>query len=350
LDVGFAVLWIGICVAIGIALVVLGRQRGRWVERLRRVGRRTSAVVVDYHYEHDADGDATPYPLVRFQVPEGRLVTAQADFGGSLVPEIGEHVEVLFDPDRPEEVHLDTGLSNQATALIGWVGWGIISIGALVAVAVLFISWPAAGIVAGSLGGVVLVVVAVRQRRAGPQPPAPAAQPSPGGQGTVPPGRQVASARSGSGSSHRRDAVAGVVLIVFMLAGVALLGFSGKSLMDDRRFLAKAAVATGVVVDTAMVVDQDDEVAYYPVVEFTTAREQVVRFEADEATPDPDQQLGAAVRILYDPVNPQDARLDTFMSRWGLSIVMGMLGLGFVAVPAFFFLLVVRQKQRQGSL
>jgi Protein of unknown function (DUF3592) len=349
LDVGFAVLWIGICVAIGIALVVLGRQRDRWVERLRRVGRRTSAVVVDYHYERDADGDATPYPLVRFQVSDGRLVTAQADSGGSLVPEIGEQVEVLFDPDRPEEVHLDTRLSNQATALIGWIGWGMIVVGALVAVAVLFIAWPAAGIVA-SLAGVVLAVVAVRQRRARPQPPAPAAQPSPGGQGTVPQGRQVAPARSGSGSSHRRDAVASVVLIVFMLAGVVLLGLSGKSLMDDRRFLAKAAVATGVVVDIARVVDQDDKVAYYPVVEFTTAREQVVRFEADEATSDPDRQLGASVRILYDPANPHDARLDTFMSRWGLSIVMGMLGLGFVAVPAFFFLLVVRRKQRQGSL
>ena len=123
-----------------------------------------------------------------------------------------------------------------------------------------------------------------------------------------------------------------------MLTGVVLLGLSGKSLMDDRRFLAKAAVATGVVVDIARVVDQDDEVAYYPVVEFTTAREQVVRFEADEATPDPDRQLGASVRILYDPANPQDARLDTFMSRWGLSIVMGTLGLGFVLIPAFAYL------------
>jgi hypothetical protein len=58
-------------------------------------------VVLRYEYKDDADGESTPYPLVQFQVPDGRSVTARTDVGGSFIPHIGEHVDVLFDPERP---------------------------------------------------------------------------------------------------------------------------------------------------------------------------------------------------------------------------------------------------------
>jgi hypothetical protein len=136
----------------------------------------------------------------------------------------------------------------------------------------------------------------------------------------------------------------GVFLIGWMLAGVVLLALGTKSLVDSRRFLAKAAVADGVVVDIARDVDLDNEVSFYPVIEFVTLREQVVRFKADEATPRPDQRMGEEVRILYDPANPQDARLDTFWSRWLESIVLGVIGLGFVVSGAFAYRLLRRRQ------
>jgi len=115
--------------------VVHGRLLRRKIERLRRVGRRTSAVVVDYEY----DGASTPFPLVQFQAPDGHLVTARTDFGGSFVPDIGEHVSVLYDPERPEEAHIDSKLSNQVNNLVGVIGWIMIVGPAIAAVTVLVI-------------------------------------------------------------------------------------------------------------------------------------------------------------------------------------------------------------------
>jgi hypothetical protein len=102
--------------------VVHERMTRREVTRLGRVGRRASAVVVDYEYRRDLDGDPVPYPLVRFHAPDGRLVTAKTDLGGSLGPAIGDHVDVLYDPQRPEEAHLDSELSDQVTRLAGRIG------------------------------------------------------------------------------------------------------------------------------------------------------------------------------------------------------------------------------------
>ena len=75
-------LFVGDWVAVRVAFVVYARLMDRKVERLRRFGRRTSAVVVDYEYRRDQDGDRVPYPLVRFEASDGRLVTARTDFGG----------------------------------------------------------------------------------------------------------------------------------------------------------------------------------------------------------------------------------------------------------------------------
>jgi hypothetical protein len=184
--VGFWFLFVGIWMAVGIAFVVHARQMDRKIERLRRYGRKTSAVVVDYEYKRDKDGDLVPYPLVRFQTPDGSLVTAQTDLGGSLVPAIGDHVDVLFDPNRPEEAHIDSRLSDRVNRLAGRIGWALIIVAGVVGVPFLLILSPMAGVVGLLLAGVILVVVvAVRQRRNGRQRHVPAARVRPWGQQVV---------------------------------------------------------------------------------------------------------------------------------------------------------------------
>ena len=175
--VGFWFLFVGVWVAVGVAFVVHARLMDRKVERLRRFGRRTSAVVVDHEYRRDQDGDPVPYPLVRFQTPDGRLVTARTDFGGSFVPAVGDHVDVLLDPDRPEEAHIDSRLSDRVNSLLGRIGWGLIIVAGVVGVPFLLILSPMAVVAGLSLAGVILaVVVAARQRRSGRQRHAPVAQ------------------------------------------------------------------------------------------------------------------------------------------------------------------------------
>jgi hypothetical protein len=138
-----------------------------------------------------------------------------------------------------------------------------------------------------------------------------------------------------------------VVLIVLMFAGAIALVVGGKALVDSRRFVATAVATNGVVVDVAGVVQRtqkrgpdgdwyyQDVTVFHPVVRFVTAGGREVRFQASEGSGDPFAYgVGDTIRVLYDPANPQAARLDTWSSRWGDSIGMVLTGLGLVVLGA----------------
>jgi hypothetical protein len=144
-----------------------------------------------------------------------------------------------------------------------------------------------------------------------------------------------------------------VVLIVLMLGGAIFLIAGVKTLVDSQRFLARAVAANGVVVDVAEVVEQvrrrgpgdnwyyQDATVFHPVVRFVTAREQDVRFQAREGSEDPSRYgVGDPIRVLYDPANPRNARLDTWVSRRGDSLTMLAIGIGLVVIGALGFWLL----------
>ena len=76
-----------------------------------------------------------------------------------------------------------------------------------------------------------------------------------------------------------------------MLFGVGIAGLGVKALMDNERFVAKAAVADGLVVSVKEVVERRqtgsginaqevEETQRYLVVRFTTVHGQTVQFQA----------------------------------------------------------------------
>jgi hypothetical protein len=134
-------------------------------------------------------------------------------------------------------------------------------------------------------------------------------------------------------------------LLVLLLGGAIGLVTGVKVLVDSRRFVAKAANASGVVVDVDEAVQQvrkrgsgdnwyyEDVTVFYPVIRFVTARGQAVEFRAGEGSSDPFAHgVGDPIRVLYDPANPQAARLDTWTSRWGDSITLVAVGLGLLVI------------------
>jgi Protein of unknown function (DUF3592) len=75
-------------------------------------------------------------------------------------------------------------------------------------------------------------------------------------------------------------------------------------------------------------------------VRFTTARGQVVQFQAVQNSNPPHHRIGGSIRILYDPANPQQVKFDTWRNRWGEGFILISAGLGMVAVCAAVFMLV----------
>jgi Protein of unknown function (DUF3592) len=145
----------------------------------------------------------------------------------------------------------------------------------------------------------------------------------------------------------RRPPVIRTVLIGIILLGAVMVGFGVKSLVDGQRFLATAAEARGVVVDVAKVREYDSDAGagryvtrLYPVVEFVTAREQVVRYQPPMGSNPPDYRVGGPLRVLYDPANPQHVVLDTWDEVWSTGVVLVPVGLVFMVFCAAVYLLL----------
>lgn len=139
-------------------------------------------------------------------------------------------------------------------------------------------------------------------------------------------------AQEGPKRERLEECVIRIVLVVLgVLVGAVSVGVGVKALVDSQHFLATAATANGVVVGVAKVREEssdDGEVTnYYPVVQFATAREQVVQFRGDPNNPPDEYRVGDPVRVLYDPANPRHAKFDTWNERWGDGVVPTVLGL-----------------------
>jgi Protein of unknown function (DUF3592) len=123
-----------------------------------------------------------------------------------------------------------------------------------------------------------------------------------------------------------------------------MAGIGVKVLVDSQHFLATAATANGMVVDVVKVREENsegtEETNYYPVVQFATARERVVRFRGDQGSNPPDYGVGDSVRVLYDPANPRHVKFDTWNARWGDGVALTVTGVGLVIIYALLLLVV----------
>jgi len=121
--------------------------------------------------------------------------------------------------------------------------------------------------------------------------------------------------------------------LLFLLIGVAILIYGAFSAMKQSRELARQVAGTGTVVDLVKrVFNPGSSGVYCPVVEFTTAAGQSVRFESQFGTMPATHQVGQTVAVRYEVADPQKAEVDSAASRW---LVPGcMMGMG----VAFLFL------------
>lgn len=117
--------------------------------------------------------------------------------------------------------------------------------------------------------------------------------------------------------------------LLFILIGLAILIGGAVSAVKQSRESARRVAATGTVVDLVKrVFTARSGGVYCPVVEFTTAAGQVVRFESQFGTMPATHQVGQTIRVHYEVADPQKAEVDSVTSRWfvpGCMIGMGLL-------------------------
>ena len=121
-------------------------------------------------------------------------------------------------------------------------------------------------------------------------------------------------------------ALLGLVLIGAGVAGIALGGFMARR---EHRRSAAWKRAAGKILDVATRQITPGNVHYYAVVEFESSSGSR-RFESSTGQWPRRPTPGTAVKVLYDPTDPDQARIDDFTQRWFASLAVA--GLGCIAL------------------
>lgn len=136
--------------------------------------------------------------------------------------------------------------------------------------------------------------------------------------------------------SMRNFGIAGVIFAMvgfLMLLGGGLWAHSTSTFIDD------AGSAQGEVIEL-VARRSSDSTTYAPRYRFVVEGQQAYTVISSSSSSPPAYDVGEQVKVLYDPENPTDAKIDSFMGLWfGPVLIIGM-GLVFsliAVIPAFMF-------------
>lgn len=136
---------------------------------------------------------------------------------------------------------------------------------------------------------------------------------------------------------------------LFSLIGAAILVGAFFSYQNTATFLDEASEVPGTVTDLIYSRSSDSS-SYYPVVEFETARGQLVEFQSSSGSNPASYSVGETVSVLYKPSEPESARINGFFSLWGVSVILGILGGAFFLVGVLMILVPLMTQARGAKL
>ncbi len=117
---------------------------------------------------------------------------------------------------------------------------------------------------------------------------------------------------------------------LFLVLGLIFLGGTWYTLRQTAEFLETAVSSSGEVVDFEVKQrDGENSVSYSPVVKFSHEGE-VFQFTSPVSANPPAYEVGDAVEILLDPLNPEAAKINGFLFLWLFPLVFGVIGFTFI--------------------
>jgi hypothetical protein len=121
--------------------------------------------------------------------------------------------------------------------------------------------------------------------------------------------------------------------LVFVAVGAVLAWMAARRFLRRREFLAQSVRAEGRVVGFREQRESGSERnSFFPQIEFRTSAGHPVRFESETGSESPSHSVGDSVRVRYRTGAPNEAELDDFFSLWDLPLLLGALGLTFLAI------------------
>ncbi len=116
---------------------------------------------------------------------------------------------------------------------------------------------------------------------------------------------------------------------IFVIAGIIIA-------VNTRSIAGKSISAQGTVIDLVKHTSKDSDgssfTAYYPVIKFTANSGKPIEFEANSGSNPPTYTKGQKVEILYNPQEPESAKINTLSDFWILPAMFIGMGSVFVLI------------------
>jgi hypothetical protein len=100
------------------------------LHKLSEKGNKTFAVIKDLIRSPQADGIVTYVPVLEYKTMSGEIITKKSYIGNKKGQQkIGDKVEIVYNPEKPEEFLLTTGM-DKYWKILGSIIAGIVFIAA----------------------------------------------------------------------------------------------------------------------------------------------------------------------------------------------------------------------------
>lgn len=117
---------------------------------------------------------------------------------------------------------------------------------------------------------------------------------------------------------------------LFLVIGVGLLIGAAFAAMNSVRLIQQGIRTTGNVVDFIESYDDEGTLMYSPVFVFLDENGQEHRIESSYSSSSPGYTRGQIVDIVYPPGKPEAARIPDWFSYWGVTLILGFIGVAFI--------------------
>ncbi|HEX9060963.1 MAG TPA: DUF3592 domain-containing protein [Clostridia bacterium] len=125
-----------------------------------------------------------------------------------------------------------------------------------------------------------------------------------------------------------------IVFKIFFVIGSIFILTGSVLIINQILFLNKACSAEGTVIDMKMSKGKghDKDTTFAPVVQFKLTEGENITFTSSVGSSPPQFKIGDSVKVLYNPDNPGNAEINSFLSLWFLQIIFLFIGMVFFII------------------
>jgi Protein of unknown function (DUF3592) len=124
---------------------------------------------------------------------------------------------------------------------------------------------------------------------------------------------------------------------ISLLVGLILLGASIYFLKNRLAFVQKAEKTNATLVEYALGRKKKGRQTYIPIFKFKTLTNEEITYSDKSSSTRKPWAIGEEIKIAYDPTDPSNAKLLTYLDLFPVSIFLAAFAFPFIVIGAGYF-------------